>query len=322
MPRQCLAAALISIICMLGVRPVLAADIFVVGGNTGHPFWSIVHRGAEDAGMVVEAQLGSVTWLQIEDYDDVGGNAAALIRKAIARRADGIVTGLWDPEPIEAAVQEAVAAGIPVILYNAGGLEAVRRLGALTYIGSRGYDNGRAAGSYFAANGLLRAVCVTTLPDLDNIAAMCRGLEDSISEAGGEAETLDLPPGSIEDLDAASDAVKQYLIGTPGVAAILSIGSYSTNASVRAVERAGQAGRVKIGSIDLDDTTIDRIRSGSQIFAIDQQGYLQGFLAVTILNAHVNFGLAVPMREILTGPGLIDYGNLDSAERGISRGAR
>ncbi|TJW60222.1 MAG: sugar ABC transporter substrate-binding protein, partial [Mesorhizobium sp.] len=31
----------------------LAADIFVIGGKPDDPFWSIVKRGAEDAGKVV-----------------------------------------------------------------------------------------------------------------------------------------------------------------------------------------------------------------------------------------------------------------------------
>jgi simple sugar transport system substrate-binding protein len=37
------------------------AKIFVIGGKPDDPFWSIVKRGAEDAGKVVAAQGGSVT---------------------------------------------------------------------------------------------------------------------------------------------------------------------------------------------------------------------------------------------------------------------
>ena len=58
----------------------MSADIFVIGGKPDDPFWSIVKRGAEDAGLVVEAQGGSVTWLGPQNYDNLGPDAAELIR--------------------------------------------------------------------------------------------------------------------------------------------------------------------------------------------------------------------------------------------------
>ena len=58
------------------------------------------------------------------------------------------------------------------------------------------------------------------------------------------------------------------------------------------------------------------------MFAIDQQGYLQGFLAVSILNGHVNYGLSVPTAEILTGPGIVDASNVDATLEGVQAGTR
>ena len=37
-----------------------------------------------------------------------------------------------------------------------------------------------------------------------------------------------------------------------------------------------------------------------------------GYLAVAILNAHVNYGLSVTTREIQTGPGVVDASNVDA----------
>ena len=59
------------------------ADIFVIGGRPDDPLWSIVKRGAEDAGMVVAAQGGSVTWLGPQNYDNLGVDAAEPARQAI-----------------------------------------------------------------------------------------------------------------------------------------------------------------------------------------------------------------------------------------------
>ena len=100
------------------------AKIFVVGGKPDDPFWSIVKRGAEDAGKVVTAQGGSVTWLGPQNYDNLGVDAAELIRQAIAQHADAIVGPDWQPEAMDPAYKAVVDAKIPLIIYNAGGIEA------------------------------------------------------------------------------------------------------------------------------------------------------------------------------------------------------
>ena len=58
------------------------------------------------------------------------------------------------------------------------------------------------------------------------------------------------------------------------------------------------------------------------MFTIDQQGYLQGYLAVAMLNGHVNYGLTVPTREILTSPLIIDKSNVEATMEGVKAGAR
>jgi simple sugar transport system substrate-binding protein len=39
------------------------ARVFLIGGKPDDPFWSVDKHGAEDAGKVVAAQGGCVTWL-------------------------------------------------------------------------------------------------------------------------------------------------------------------------------------------------------------------------------------------------------------------
>lgn len=80
---------------------VMAANIFVVGGKPDDPFWSIVKRGAEDAGKVAEAQGGKVVWLGPQNYDNLGVDAAELIRQAIDQGADAIVGPDWVPEAMD-----------------------------------------------------------------------------------------------------------------------------------------------------------------------------------------------------------------------------
>ena len=73
--RRITAALIATTVLGVAVGGAMAQDgakIFVVGGKPDDPFWSIVKRGAEDAGKVVEAQGGSVTWLGPQNYDNLG----------------------------------------------------------------------------------------------------------------------------------------------------------------------------------------------------------------------------------------------------------
>lgn len=298
------------------------ARIFVIGGKPDDPFWSIVKRGAEDAGLLVAAQGGSVTWLGPQNYDNLGVDAAELIRQAIDQGATAVVGPNWVPEAMDPAFQAVVSAGIPLIIYNAGGLEAADRLGAMNYVGSDDYKGGVAGGEYLAKAGNLKGVCINTLPGAANIEAFCNGFKEGMANGGGEADVLPLPATSFGSATAVAQAVKAYLLENPDVNAVFTIGNVDANSATTGIMQAGKAGSVQLCGINFDQTILTNIQSGTQLCAIDQQGYHQGFLAVSILNGYVNYGLTVPTREILTGPGIIDSSNVEATLAGVKDGAR
>lgn len=298
------------------------ANIFVIGGKADDPFWSIVKRGAEDAGKLVEAQGGSVKWLGPQNYDNLGADAADLIRTAIAQNADAIVGPDWVPDAMDEAFKAVVDAGIPLIIYNAGGLEAADRVGGMNYIGSDDYLAGFAAGEYFGKNGLLNLVCVNTLPGAANLEAECKGMIDGVVKHGGSGEQLPLPMTSFGNPTAVTQAVKAHLLKNKDVVGLYTIGNVDANSAAIAIMQAGVADTVKLGGLNMDETILDNIKSGKQLFAIDQQPYLQGFLAVTLLNGYVNYGLTVPTKQILTGPGIVDASNVDATLAGVAAGVR
>lgn len=300
----------------------LAANIFVVGGKPDDPFWSIVKRGAEDAGKVVEAQGGKVTWLGPQNYDNLGVDAAELIRQAIDQKADAIVGPDWVPEAMDPAFKAVRDAGIPLIIYNAGGLKAADRLGAMNYVGSDDYKGGVAAGEYLTKAGNKKGVCINTLPGAANIEAFCGGFKEGMKNGGGEADVLPLPATSFGSATAVAQAVKAYLLQHQDVNAVFTIGNVDANSAMNGLTQAGKVGKVQLCGMNFDETILNNIKDGKQACAIDQQGYLQGYLAVAILNGHVNYGLTVPTREILTGPGIIDKTNVEATIAGVKAGTR
>ncbi|TNC46717.1 sugar ABC transporter substrate-binding protein [Rubellimicrobium rubrum] len=298
------------------------ANIFVVGGKSDDPFWSIVKRGAEDAGLVVQAQGGSVTWLGPQTYDNLGADAADLIRTAISQSPDAIVAPDWVPEAMDDAFKTAVDAGIPVIIYNAGGFAKAEELGAMNYIGSDDSEAGRAGGAYLAEHGAKNVICVNTIPGAASLEARCQGIAEGMAENGGISTQLPLPASSFGNPTAVAEAIKAVLLKDDTVDGLVTISAGDADSAAIAVSQAGVGDRVALGTFDMNQGTLDRIKAGDQLFAIDQQPYLQGYLAVSLLNGYVNYGLDVPTAPILTGPGIVDSSNIEATIAGVAAGAR
>ena len=298
------------------------AKIFVIGGKADDPFWSIVKKGAEDAGLVVAAQGGTVTWLAPQNYDNLGVDAAELIRQAIDQGATAIVGPDWVPEAMDPAFQAVVAAHIPLVIYNAGGIEAADRLGAMNYVGAVDYKAGVAGGDYLGKAGGKSGVCINSLPGAANIEAYCKGFGDGITAAGGTADVLPLPATAEGNVTAVAQAIKAYLLQHPDVDSVFTTANLDAVGAVQGIAQAGMTDKVKVCGVNFDQAILAQIDAGTQACAIDQQGYQQGFYAVSILNGYVNYGLSIPTREILTGPGVVDAVNIKSTLAGAKSGTR
>ena len=298
------------------------AKIFVIGGKADDPFWSIVKRGAEDAGKLVASEGGSVTWLGPQNYDNLGPDAAELIRQAIAQGATAIVGPDWVPDAMDPAFKAVVEKNIPLVIYNAGGIEAADRLGAMNYVGAVDYKAGVAGGNYLGKAGGKSGVCINSLPGAANIEAYCKGFGEGITKAGGKSDTLPLPATAEGNVTAVAQAIKAYLLQHPDVDSVFTTANLDAVGVVQGIAQAGKTGKVKVCGVNFDQAILAQIDSGAQSCAIDQQGYQQGYYAVSILNGYVNYGLTIPTREILTGPGVVDAMNIKATLAGAKQGTR
>ena len=172
------------------------------------------------------------------------------------------------------------------MMYNAGGFEKAEELGAVNYIGSDEYLAGKAGGEYFAANGATNVVCVNTVPGAANLEARCKGVIDGMTGAGQAAKQLPLPPTSFGNPTAVAEAIKAALLQDDTIDGVITISQADADSAANGIMQAGGAERVKLGGFDMNQTILDRIAGGTQLFAIDQQPYLQGYLATSLLHSH------------------------------------
>ena len=300
----------------------MAADIAVIGGSNDDAFWNKIKKGIDDARPAVEANGGTVNYLRLANYDNFAPDVVQLIRTAISMEVDGLVIPNWVPEAEDPAIKDAMAAGIKVILMNAGGADKARELGAINYIGNEEYPAGVAGGEYFAKAGKKNVLCVNTLPGAANTEARCKGVADAMGAAGVVSTQLPLPTTSFGDATAVAEAIKAELMKDDTIDGVITISAGDADSAAIGVQQSGRADAVSLASFDLNEAGLARIKDGAQLFAIDQQPYLQGFLATSILASAIDFGTDLPTFPVLTGPGIVDASNIEATLAGVATGAR
>lgn len=297
-------------------------NIVVIGGASDDIFFSTVKRGVDDAAKVVEANGGKVTYLALQNYNNLGPDVAQLIKNAAGQNPSAIVVPNWVPEAEDPALKEVIDSGVPVVIYNAGGVESADNLGALTYIGSDDYLAGVAAGEALGEAGVKKNLCVNTVPGAQNLENRCAGVADGIGKSGGTSEQLALPASSFGNQTAVSQAIKAAIQQDSAVDAIVTAGGSDVAAAVDALNQAGVAGDLDYIAFDLNATTLDAVKSGTATAAVDQQPYAQGYYAVSAAFQHTAWGIDLPSRPILTGPALVTADNVDKAISGTDAGVR
>ena len=306
----------------LGAVTADAAKLAVIGGSNDDAFWNKIKKGLDDATPGIVANGGSVNYLRLQNYDNFAPDVVQLIRTAISQKVDGLVIPDWVPESEDPAIKDAMKAGIKVILMNAGGGDKAKELGAINYVGNEEYVAGVAGGEYFAKHGQKHVLCVNTLPGTANIEARCKGVADAMAKAGVKSEQLPLPSTSFGNPTAVAEAIKATLLKDGTFDGAITISAGDADAAAIGISQASKTDKVSLASFDMNEAGLARIKEGKQTFAIDQQPYLQGYLATSLLASAIDFGTSLPTFPVLTGPGIVDSSNIGPTLVGVTKGAR
>ncbi|CAL9618291.1 hypothetical protein SUDANB15_05768 [Streptomyces sp. enrichment culture] len=280
----------------------------VTHGTEDDAFWERVRKGAEAA-----AAKDGIDLTYVSDPDPAG--QAALVRDAIRDGVDGLALTLAKPQAMKGPVNEARAADIPVVGLNSG-IDAWRSSGLLEYFGQDEGVAGRAVGDELDDLKAEHALCV--VHERGNVAleARCAGVKKAF---GGTTENLYVDG---TDMRAVSGAITARLRQDPTIDEVVTNGADYALTAVDAVEEADSGARV--ATFDLSEELVDAVRGGNVQFAVDQQPYLQGYLAVDALwlyraNGNISGGGVAP---VLTGPAFVTKDNAASVAGFAADGTR
>ena len=279
----------------------------ITHAGPGDAFWDRVKSGAEQAGKDYNAKV---------EYsnDNDPAKQSQLIDNAVARKVDGIVVSMANPDGLETSIKKAVAAGIPLVTINSG-LERSKEFGAITHIGQSETIAGNAVGEKLKAAGWKNAICV--IQEAGNV-----GLEERCKAA---ASTIGSKLTNIQ-VDGTNDAdvkttLKSKLQADPSIDGVLTLGGQYAIDAVGAVKESGS--KAQVATFDLSEDVTTDIENGSILFAVDQQPYVQGFLGVTTLYLKsINGNDVGGGQPINSGPAFVTKDNAASVAKYAKNGTR
>ncbi|MGW3729703.1 sugar ABC transporter substrate-binding protein [Streptomyces sp. NPDC000851] len=274
----------------------------------GDTFWDIVRKGAEAAAAKDNIKL-------VYSPDPNAGNQANLVQNAIDQKVDGIAVTLAKPDALKGVIGKAEAAGIPVVGLNSG-VSDWKDLGLLEFFGQDETVAGEALGKRLNEVGAKKAVCVIQEQGNIGLTQRCDGVKKTFS---GTTDTLNV---NGTDMPSVKSTITAKLKQDSSLDYVVTLGAPFALAAVQSVSEAGS--KAKVATFDLNKELTSAIESGDIQFAVDQQPYLQGYLAVDSLwlfknNGNYSGGGEQP---VLTGPAFVDKSNVERIAGFAAKGTR
>lgn len=276
--------------------------------SPGDTFWDIVRKGAEAAAAKDNVKL-------IYSADPNAGNQANLVQNAIDQKVDGIAVTLAKPDALKDVVSTAKAANIPVVGLNSG-VSEWKNLGLLQFFGQDETVAGEALGNRLNSEGAKKVACVIQEQGNIGLTQRCDGVKKTFS---GSTETVYV---NGTDMPSVKSTITAKLKQDSAIDYVVTLGAPYALTAVQSVSEAGS--KAKIATFDLNKNLTGAISQGTIQFAVDQQPYLQGYLAIDSLWLYKNNGnyMGGGEQPVLTGPAFVDKSNVDAVAAYAAKGTR
>jgi simple sugar transport system substrate-binding protein len=275
----------------------------------GDTFWDIIRKGA-----LAAAAKDNVN-LKYSNNDDPT-QQATLIQDAINSKVDGIAVTDPNPQAICPTIKKAAAAGIPVVMFNAG-VSNWQQCGGMEYFGQDETVAGIAAGKRLAQAGAKHVLCVLQAQGQVQLEARCTGVKQGLGSEG----TMTKLYVNGTDNSAVQSTLTAKLTQDKSIDAVITLGAPIALIAIQSIQSANSS--AKLYTFDTNPEEISKIKSGAVQWAVDQQPYLQGYESIDSLwlfktNGNVLGG----GQTVLTGPSFIDKSNISQVATFAERGTR
>jgi len=264
--------------------------------QAGDTFWDKIRAGAEEAAQVHGIDLKY-------SNNEQGPEQATLVQNAIDSKVDGIAVTLSSADAVIPVAKKAADAGIPVVAFNQG-FDEYKQAGAKMYFGSDEDLAGQTVGQRIASEGGGgNTICIIQAQGSVALETRCAG----VKKAYPNTENLQVNGA---DLPSVQQTIGAKLSQDPSITHIVTLGAPIAMAAMQAQADSGNT--AKLVTFDLNQDAAKAIQDGKIDFSVDQQPYVQGYMAVEGLWLQLTNGNDLGGgKPVLTGPSFVDKSNID-----------
>ncbi len=246
--------------------------VAVIGKSNSSAFWISVSSGARAAAAEYNLDMTFEAPDSEEDYE----NQNEMIRRAISDHARAIVFSAIDYNGNAEVINEAIAAGIPVIVIDSD----VNSDQVSCRIMTDNYLAGRMAGEHAVQNnpGPLTVGVVNYDVNSANGQQREQGFVDAVNESGRVTEIYTVNCVSTEE--SAYEGTVDLLTAHPDINTVAALNELMSLGSGYAVRDLGLADTVDIYAFDSNVVSVGMLETGEIEGLIVQNPYAMGYLGV------------------------------------------
>jgi ribose transport system substrate-binding protein len=246
-----------------------------IATNINIPYWQDAKAGFLDAGKQLDGATvefeGPSRYAPDEELKD--------FQKAVDSKPAGILLSPAQPDSFKAAIDSAVAAGIPVICADSDAPGSHRVL----FIGTDNYLAGQQSGNTMA--GLLHGrggIVVVKIAGQNNQEERARGVRDAIKKY--PALTVAIEVNDSGDPGQAGESVAAMIRNGGHPDGVVCLEASCGPGVAQALDQLGMANKIPIVAMDANPETLNRIAQGHIVASIAQKPYTMGYYGLQYLD--------------------------------------
>ncbi len=281
--------------------------------GAGDPFWNIVFSGAKQAQTTLGVDLQI---LAPETANDIA-RQVELLNAAIAAKPKGIALSIPDDQAFSASLKEAEKLGIPVIAFNTHPNEKAKANNPyLAFIGMDDTIAGQKLAEEVRQSGRIKERVVVAIHQAGHVGLERRymGIKNELLKNNITVDKLDISV----DASQAQQIIHSYLQKNPTTSAIFFVGSFGIHAASRWLNK--EYPQVLQASFDLTPLTLEQIKNNALSMSVDQQPFMQGYMAIIELDLKSRFDLSPA--DVNTGVALVDKTGINQLAELVKKGVR
>ncbi len=299
-----LAAALLILVSGISCNRQQQRRIAVVPKGTAHVFWQSVHAGAVAGGREFHAEI---LWDGPPNETDYS-RQLEILDSMLNRHVDGVVVAAADRTILNASLDRAAAAKIPVVVFDSG----VDSTNYVSFVATNNFEAGKLGGRKLAAllNGKGTVAMIQNAPGSASTMDRERGFKEALKESPGIQ--LVAEQYSMSNRAKAMSAAENILTAHPQLDGIFASSEPSSVGASQAIKSRALQGKLKFVAFDSSDGLIEDLNAGVIDALVAQDPFKMGYEAVHAVAEKLDG--KTPGKQIDLSAAVITKADLDKPE--------